>query len=112
MNKKFPLQICQDEEITKKFRNLHTELVNKVISFCKENNIIVDDFHLNADGLAESILYGSWQSCTDSSFSLIKYSDEFKQVFWDCDKEKIDSMTKQDINNLEYEGKKTILLSM
>ena len=47
MNKKFPLQICQDEEITNKFRNLHTELVNKVISFCKENNIIVDELHLN-----------------------------------------------------------------
>ena len=46
MNKKFPLQICQDEEITKKFRNLHTELVNKVISFCKENNKQVHGNHV------------------------------------------------------------------
>ena len=37
-DKKFPLQICQDEEITNKFRNLHYEIVNKIISFCKENN--------------------------------------------------------------------------
>ena len=77
-DKKFPLQICQDEEITNKFRSLHTELVNKVIAFCKENNIGVDEFHLNADGLQGSIPYGEWKSCTDSAFSMIKFTDEYK----------------------------------
>ena len=80
MNKKFPLQICQDEEITKKFRDLHTELVNKVISFCKENNIIVDELHLDADCLEDSIKAGSWQSCTDSAFSIIRFTDEYKDA--------------------------------
>ena len=80
MNKKFPLQLCQDEEITKKFRDLHTELVNKIISFCKENNIIVDELHLNADCLEDSIKAGSWQSCTDSAFSIIRFTDEYKDV--------------------------------
>lgn len=79
-DKKFPLQICQDEEITNKFRNLHYEIVNKIISFCKENNIVVDEFHLNADGLQGSIPYGEWESCTDSSFSMIKFTDEYKDV--------------------------------
>ena len=78
--KKFPLQICQDEEITNKFRSLHTELVNKVIAFCKENNIVVDEFHLNADGLQGSIPYGEWESCTDSAFSMIKFTDEYNDV--------------------------------
>lgn len=78
--KKFPLQICQDEEITNKFRSLHAELVNKVIAFCKENNIIVDEFHLNADGLQGSIQYGEWESCTDSAFSMIKFTDEYNDV--------------------------------
>ena len=76
--KKFPLQICQDEEITNKFRNLHYDIVNKIISFCKENNIDVDEFHLNADELSESIKFGKWESCTDSSFSMIKFTDEYK----------------------------------
>lgn len=79
-DKKFPLQICQDEEITNKFRSLHTELVNKVIAFCKENNIVVDEFHLNADGLQGSIPYGEWESCTDSAFSMIKFTDEYNDV--------------------------------
>ena len=80
MNRKFPLQVCQDEEVTKKFRELHNELVNKVISFCKENNIIVDELHLNADCLEDSIKEGSWQSCTDSAFSIIRFTDEYKNV--------------------------------
>jgi hypothetical protein len=78
--KKFPLQICQDEEITKKFRSLHTELVNKVITFCKDNNIVIDEFHLNADELQGSIPYGEWKSCTDSAFSMIKFTDEYNDV--------------------------------
>ena len=49
MNKKFPLQICQDEDLTYKFRALHKELVNKFILFCKENNITIDEFHFNND---------------------------------------------------------------
>ena len=80
MDKKFPLQICQDEEITKKFRDLHTEIVNKIISFCKDNNIIVDELHLDADCLEDSIKVGSWQSCTDSAFSIIRFTDEYKDV--------------------------------
>lgn len=80
MDKKFPMQVCQDEEITNKFRSLHIELVNKIISFCKENDIIVDEFHLNADCLENSIKAGSWQACTDSAFSLTKFTDEYKDV--------------------------------
>lgn len=75
---KFPMQKCQDEELTMKFRALHLEIVNKIISFCKENNIDIDEFHLNADGLHDSIKYGSWQSCTDSAFSMIKFTNEYK----------------------------------
>ena len=77
---KYPMQICQDGEITEKFRALHLELVNKIISFCKENNIIVDEFHLNADDLEHSIEKGSWQSCTDSVFSMIRFTDDYKDV--------------------------------
>lgn len=92
MNKKFPLQICQDEEITKKFRDLHTEIVNKIISFCKENNIVVDELHLDADCLEDSIKVGSWQSCTDSAFSVIRFTDEYKDVM----------SLKKKVDNKEY----------
>ena len=81
MDKKYPMQICQDDNLTRKFRELHKELVNKIISFCKENNISIDEFHLNADGVDGSIPYGKWQPCTDSSFSMIKFTDLEKENF-------------------------------
>jgi len=80
MDKKYPMQICQDDNLTRKFRELHKELVNKIIFFCKENNISIDEFHLNADGVDGSIPYGEWQSCTDSGFSMIKFTDEYNDV--------------------------------
>ena len=80
MDKKYPMQICQDDNLTHKFRKLHKELVNNIISFCKENNISIDEFHLNADGVDGSIPYGEWQSCTDSGFSMIKFTDEYNDV--------------------------------
>jgi hypothetical protein len=80
MDKKYPMQICQDDNLTRKFRELHEELVNKIISFCKENNISIDEFHLNADDVNGSIPYGEWQSCTDSAFSMIKFTDEYNDA--------------------------------
>lgn len=80
MDKKYPMQICQDDNLTRKFRELHKELVNKIISFCKENNINIDEFHLNADGVDGSIPYGEWQACTDSRFSMIKFTDEYNDA--------------------------------
>lgn len=64
--KKYPLQKCQDDTITAKFRNLHFYLVNQIIGFCKENNIQIDEFNLHADGIRESIEFGEWTSATDS----------------------------------------------
>ena len=80
VDKKYPMQLCQDDNLTHKFRELHKELVNKIISFCKENNISIDEFHLNADGVDGSIPYGEWQSCTDSEFSMIKFTNEYNDV--------------------------------
>ena len=65
-DKKFYIQQCQDEQLTNEFRKFHEFLVNQIITFCKDNNIIIDEFHLNADDLEDSIKAGSWQSCTDS----------------------------------------------
>ena len=78
--KKFYGQQCQDEELTMKFRDLHESLVNQVIAFCKENNIVIDEFHMAADDLSDSIKFGSWQSCTDSSLSFEKFTDEWKDI--------------------------------
>lgn len=73
-------QQCQDDTLNQKFRKLHHKLVDEIISFCKENNIIIDEFHLNADGVEGSIPFGEWQSCTDSYFSLEKFTKDFKDV--------------------------------
>jgi len=78
--REFPFQQCQDAEINKKFRKLHKKIIDEIISFCKENNIVVDEIHLNADGVSGSIPYGSWQACTDSYFGLNKFTDDYKDI--------------------------------
>lgn len=83
VEKEFYGQECQDAEITKKFKELHVKIVNEVISFCKDNGIIVDEFYLHADGLDESIKLGSWQPATDSQFELVRDTEgnEDKETF-------------------------------
>jgi L-rhamnose mutarotase len=73
-------QQCQDDTLNQKFRELHKKIVDEIISFCKENNIVVDEIHLNADGVSGSIPYGEWQACTDSYFGLDKFTDEYWDV--------------------------------
>ena len=84
VEKEFYGQECQDAEITKKFKELHVKIVNEVISFCKDNGIIVDEFYLHADGLDESIKLGSWQPATDSQFELVRDTEgnEDKETFF------------------------------
>ena len=75
--KKYYEQICQDDEVNKKFRELHHKLVNEIISFCKENNIEANEFFLRADDVLGSIPYSEWQPCTDSCLEIYeKDSDE------------------------------------
>jgi hypothetical protein len=58
---------------------LHKEIVDKVIKFCKKNELYdVDEFSITADGLKLSIDSGFWTSYTDSSFSLV--NEDKKQV--------------------------------
>ena len=81
-SKKFILQECQDEALNKKFGELHLKLVNEVISFCKENNIVVEEFFLHADCLDESIKFGEWHPSTDSVFELYSLGkDNEKETF-------------------------------
>ena len=65
-------QECQDPEITMEFRKLHTDLINKILKFCKKHKLDIDEIFLTADGLSYSIKYGKWQPGTDSSFEMYK----------------------------------------
>ena len=80
MDRKFPMQQCQDEKLTESFRKLHVDVVNMIIKWCKNNNVVIDEFHLNADGVADSIPYGEWKSCTDSGLTFEKFTGEYKDV--------------------------------
>ena len=86
-------QQCQDDTLNQKFREFHYKLVDEIISFCKENNIIIDEFHLNADGVEGSIPFGSWQACTDSYFSFEKFTEKYKNVI----------SFKEKVSNAEWE---------
>ena len=86
-------QQCQDDTLNQKFREFHYKLVNEIISFCKENDIVIDEFHLDADGVKGSIPFGEWKPCTDSYFSLEKFTEDFKDVI----------NFKKKVNNTEWE---------
>ena len=75
-NRKYYGQECQDDELNKKFRDLHHALVDLVISFCKENDIDIDRASLNIDGISASIPYGQWEACTDSGLTFYNYNKE------------------------------------
>ena len=114
---KFYGQQCQDEELNKKFRELHVILVDQVIDFCKANNITIDEFDLHADGLEVSIENGSWQSCTDSALTFRKFSDEHKKFFWKMDfDEYLKTHTKDELNKyldrLEEEARIPFMFSI
>ena len=100
-NRKYCGQQCQDEKLNEAFRRLHTKLVNDIILFCKAWNISIDEFHLNADGVAESIKTGEWQACTGSWLICDKFSEDYKKAFWSCDKEFLEGKTKKDLDKIE-----------
>ena len=97
-DKKFYGQQCQDEELTKEFRHFHEVLVNQIINFCNLHNILIDEFHFNADCLEDSIKAKSWQPCTDSCFTLEKFSEDYKKAFLEMDKEFLHGKNQRDLN--------------
>ena len=72
-------QKCQDPELNGKFYGLHKELVDRVVRFCAENSIDIDEFYLHADGISGSVPFGSWQACTDSGFEMYRREDLDKE---------------------------------
>ena len=91
-NRKYPGQKCQDENLNKAFRELHTKLVNEIIDFCKEWHINIDKFLLDADELEGSIKFGSWQPCTDSCLRFDKFTQEYKDCVSMKDEESINKI--------------------
>ena len=77
---KYSGQQCQDKAINDSFRRLHKEIVNKVILWCREHNIVVDDFSMHAYDLPDSIKEGKWMGSTDSFFALKKYTQDYKDA--------------------------------
>lgn len=64
--KKYYNQSCQDDELTKKFREFHEKIVNEVVKFCKENNIKIDEVYMGIFDIQPSIDEGQWMHYTDS----------------------------------------------
>lgn len=62
----------QDEKINYAFRNLHKNLVDEICGFFRAYGIEANTVMLSIDGLKESIKYGEWHPCTDSSLTVWK----------------------------------------
>lgn len=66
---------------TKQVYELHNTLMQTTIDYLKENNIEhIDEIMFSADGLKESIEYGKWNACTDSSVTLYGYEDNKRKI--------------------------------
>jgi len=112
-NRTFPCQKCQDEQLTYSFRRLHVEVVNLIIKWCKDNNVNIDEFYLDADGLKDSIPTGEWQACTDSGFSMQSVPDEeYRKIYWDFDKEFYESLSQKQISEIKRRNHEPYLFSM
>lgn len=94
-------QKCQNEEINEKFSKLHSKLVNEIITFCKENNIEIDEFSLSADGVRESIKYGEWCPSTDSCFRF----DESIYAEISRGRTNLTNVTKEEFENAKFNHK-------
>ncbi len=71
----------RDPELHKAFSQLHEDIVNLVIKFCKDHNLTdVDEFYVGADGIKGSIPYSIWCPCTDSDMSIIKLVKNTEEV--------------------------------
>lgn len=92
-------QKCQNEEIDEKFKKLHSKIVNQIITFCKENNIQIDEFSLSADGVRESIKYGEWCPSTDSCFRF----DE--SIYTEIGRTNLTNVTKEEYENAKFNHK-------
>ena len=92
-------QKCQNEEIDEKFRKLHSKLVNEIVTFCKENNIQIDEFSLSADGVRESIKCGKWCPPTDSCFRL----DE--SIYAEIGRTNLMNLTEEEYQNVKFNHK-------
>lgn len=69
-------------ELEEKWKDLHTEVVNRIIRFLKENGVNnVTDVYLSIDTVDFSVQHGEWTSMTDSSFEAIDNIED-KRVLW------------------------------
>lgn len=56
------------------FWELHKEIVDKIMAFCKEYEVNAEECRLIVDGMKPSIEEGKWISASDSAITL--YDDE------------------------------------
>lgn len=77
---KYPLQQCQDDNLTQEFRQFHEEIVNMIADFCYYHDIEIDEFHLSGDDFSESCKNGKWMSSCDSSLEFDKFTKEYKDA--------------------------------
>lgn len=65
-----------ENELNDKLYELHKNIMNLVINFCKENNIRPEYGYFGVDDLGSSIDAGQWHPGTDSSLT---FFDENKE---------------------------------
>lgn len=69
-------------ELEEKWKDLHTEVVNRIIRFLKENGVNnVTDVYLSIDTVDFSVQHGKWTPMTDSSFEAIDNIED-KRILW------------------------------
>ena len=61
--------------------DLQNELMDTTINFCIERDLTdIDCISFGADGLQDSVKYGEWTPCTDSSLIAYGYQDDILKL--------------------------------
>lgn len=83
----FEFETNRDTKLHEAFSKLHEEIVNKVIQFCKEHDLDVDEFVVSADGLLGSKEFGEWTCFTDSHMEMRAPKKDKETGMWYVDRE-------------------------
>lgn len=83
----FETETNRDTKLHEAFSKLHEEIVDKVIQFCKEHDLDVDEFVVSADGLLGSKDFGKWTCCTDSCMEMRVLKKDEETGMWHVDRE-------------------------
>lgn len=75
------VQMLENEILKEDFKELHREIVQKIINFCQSHHIEPHGMNMTISDLASSVDEGVWVPATDSTFELYNHIEDPDQRY-------------------------------